>query len=177
MNPKKKTDFNFGKLIESYRWPIGLGLLVLILFLGGYLLWRENYWKIGEKAKTANYETAINELEDRVAELEKAKVSIVANNQPANQPVNQSASDTGAVAGASTTSNAPTAVQPISGKININTATTTELDTLPGIGPVYAGRIIDYRNQNGGFKSIEEIKNIKGIGDKTFEKFRDRITI
>lgn len=63
------------------------------------------------------------------------------------------------------------------GKININTANLSQLDSLPGIGPTYAQRIIDYRNQNNKFKTIEEIKNIKGIGDKTFEKFKDLISI
>lgn len=62
-------------------------------------------------------------------------------------------------------------------KININTATTDELDKLPGIGPVYAERIVEYRNINNNFKSLEEIKNIKGIGEKTFEKFKDLISI
>ena len=61
-------------------------------------------------------------------------------------------------------------------KININTATSEELQELPGIGPVLAQRIIDYRTQDG-FNSIEEIKNVKGIGDATFEKLRNFIAI
>ena len=61
--------------------------------------------------------------------------------------------------------------------ININTGSLDELDTLPGIGATYAQRIIDYRTQNGGFKSIGEIENVKGIGPKTFEKLKDLITI
>lgn len=63
------------------------------------------------------------------------------------------------------------------GKININTATAEQLDALPGIGPAYASRIIDYRNSHGGFKSLEEIMEIKGIGSKTFEKLKNQITI
>ena len=69
------------------------------------------------------------------------------------------------------------ASQTSTGIVNINTADATALDSLPGIGPAYSQRIIDYRTQNGKFKSIDEIKNIKGIGDKTFEKLRDLITI
>lgn len=172
MNSKKKPEFNFGKLIESYRWPIGVGLLVLILFLGSYLLWRENYWKAGQTNRIVNYESRITNLEDKIVELEQAKTEAQAASQAT--PVQPTAD--GAVAGASTSSSAP-AAQPKSGKININTATASELDSLPGIGPAYAGRIIDYRNQHGGFKSIEEVKNVKGIGDKTFDKFKDRITI
>lgn len=61
--------------------------------------------------------------------------------------------------------------------ININTATESELDSLPGIGPSRAKDIIKYRETNGGFKSIEEIKNIKGIGQSSFEKLKDLITI
>ena len=63
------------------------------------------------------------------------------------------------------------------GKININTATIEELDTLPGIGPGYAQRIIEYREVNGPFSSIEEIILVSGIGDATFEKIRDSITV
>ena len=63
------------------------------------------------------------------------------------------------------------------GKVNINTATAEELDTLPGIGPAIAQRIIEYRQTNGPFQSIEEIKNVSGIGDKLFEKLKDLITV
>ncbi|MEI6039824.1 MAG: helix-hairpin-helix domain-containing protein [Candidatus Berkelbacteria bacterium] len=62
-------------------------------------------------------------------------------------------------------------------KININTASLAELDKLPGVGPVRAGDIISYREKNSGFKTIEDIKNIKGIGDVSFEKIKDLITI
>lgn len=67
--------------------------------------------------------------------------------------------------------------QTVSSKININTASALELDTLPGIGPTYAQRIIEYRESKGGFKSISEIQNVKGIGPKTFEKLKDMIEI
>jgi competence protein ComEA len=63
------------------------------------------------------------------------------------------------------------------GKININTATTEELDTLPGIGPALAQRIIEYREDNGSFKSIEAIVGVSGIGEATLEKIRDLITV
>lgn len=60
-------------------------------------------------------------------------------------------------------------------KINLNTATKEELKTLPGIGEVTAQKIIDYREQNGGFSSVEDLKKISRIGEKTIEKFKDKI--
>ena len=61
--------------------------------------------------------------------------------------------------------------------ININLASSSELESLPGIGPSFAQRIIDYRENNNGFKSIEEIMAVPGIGEKTFEGIKDQITI
>lgn len=64
-----------------------------------------------------------------------------------------------------------------SGVININTGTLADLDTLPGIGPAIAQRIIDYREANGPFAAIEDIMNVSGIGPATFDKIKDRITV
>ena len=61
--------------------------------------------------------------------------------------------------------------------ININKATEKEFETLPGIGPSLASKIIEYRNQNGKFGSIEDIKNVNGIGDNKYEKIKDLITV
>lgn len=61
--------------------------------------------------------------------------------------------------------------------ININMADVAELDKLSGIGPAIAARIIDYREKNGGFKNIGEIKLVSGIGDKLFEKIKNEIGI
>lgn len=61
--------------------------------------------------------------------------------------------------------------------ININTADSETLQQLSGVGPATAEKIINYRNENGKFRSAEEIKNVSGIGDKTFEKFKDKITV
>lgn len=62
-------------------------------------------------------------------------------------------------------------------KVNINTATVKELDSLPGIGPTMAKRIDEYRQSKGAFTSIEDIKHVKGISDGVFKKLRDKITI
>ncbi|MEW5898248.1 MAG: ComEA family DNA-binding protein [Bacillota bacterium] len=64
-----------------------------------------------------------------------------------------------------------------SGLININTAGQKELESLPGIGPALAERIIQYREKNGPFLSPEDIKNVSGIGEKRFEQLKDKITI
>lgn len=65
----------------------------------------------------------------------------------------------------------------ITGPINLNTATQEELDSLPGIGPSKALDIIAYREEHQGFKTIDELKNVKGIGDATFNKLKDKITV
>lgn len=61
--------------------------------------------------------------------------------------------------------------------ININTASLDKLDSLPGIGPTTAQKIIDYRNQNGPFLAIEDIMNVSGIGPATFEDIKNLITV
>lgn len=61
--------------------------------------------------------------------------------------------------------------------VNINTASLEELDTLPGIGPTTAQKILDYREENGPFSVIEDIQNVSGIGPATFENIKDLITV
>lgn len=59
--------------------------------------------------------------------------------------------------------------------ININTASAAELELLPGIGPALAGRIIEYRQSHGAFRTVEDLTNVRGIGEKTLERLRPRI--
>ena len=61
--------------------------------------------------------------------------------------------------------------------VNINTANAEQLASLPGIGPKTAERIVEYRQKNGSFKKIEELMNVKGIGEKSFLKLKPRITV
>ncbi len=62
-------------------------------------------------------------------------------------------------------------------KVNINSANQTELETLPGVGPSLAQKIIEHREENGNFKKIEDIQNVKGIGDKKYSNIKEKICI
>lgn len=61
--------------------------------------------------------------------------------------------------------------------VNINTASAQQLDTLPGVGPKLAARIVEYRQKNGAFKKVEDLMNVQGIGEKNFLKLKPLITI
>ena len=61
--------------------------------------------------------------------------------------------------------------------INLNTATVAQIATLPGIGAKTADLVVQYRTKNGPFKKIEEIMNVRGIGEKSFLKIKDRLTV
>lgn len=63
------------------------------------------------------------------------------------------------------------------GKIDLNSATVEQLRSLPGVGPTLAGRIVEYREKAGRFSSIEELMNVKGIGEKNFAKLEPRLTV
>ena len=64
-----------------------------------------------------------------------------------------------------------------SAPVNLNTATANDLQTLPGIGRATATRILEYRQKNGGFRKIEDLMNVKGIGEKSFLKLKPLITL
>ena len=64
-----------------------------------------------------------------------------------------------------------------SNPVNLNSASVAQLQTLPGIGASTAQRIVDYRQKNGSFKKIEELMNVKGIGEKSFLKLKPLITV
>jgi competence protein ComEA len=61
--------------------------------------------------------------------------------------------------------------------VNLNTATQAQLETLPGIGPRAAERILEYRQKNGSFKKVEDLMNVKGIGEKSFLKLKPLLTV
>lgn len=92
------------------------------------------------------------------------------NNQATNQNVAGASPAGGQTGGQATGNNA-------GAKININTADQSKLEDIPGVGPATAKKIMDYRQKSGGFKSIEDIKNVTGIGDKKFENMKDSIDV
>lgn len=143
---------NFNEIIYKYRFAIGGGLILIIL-LGISFIAYDKYHQLNINKENQ----AISELKNQ-NDLLRQQLSVQAQPQ---------------VAGASTIS----ASQNQGDKININTADATQLDKIPNIGPARAADIIAYRESKGGFKTIEEMKNIKGIGDKTFESLKNLITI
>ncbi len=158
------------RLVENVK----LGALILIsigIIAGSYVL----FWQIQKQNKPANANNQNDELRSEIESLNKKIEDLnnalrdVRSETETSVETTVVSSGSGKVAGVSTSK--------ISGKVNLNSAELSELDSLPGIGPTYAQRIIDYRNSNGGFKSIEDVQNVKGIGPKTFEKLKDLITI
>ena len=172
---EQKIDIN--ELIFRYKWVIGSLLLLAIIVSGGYLLWKENKAGTPPEASVTEQvlqmESKINDQDARIQALESKIAQSSSNSQ--SQTSGTAAAESGQVAGAESSS--VPAASAATGKVNLNTASMAQLDTLPGIGAVYAQRIIDYRNSHAGFKDISELKNIKGIGDKTFDKLKDLVTI
>ncbi|MGI5160029.1 helix-hairpin-helix domain-containing protein [Microbispora sp. CA-102843] len=82
-----------------------------------------------------------------------------------------------ATAGAGPAPDPASGMTPGAGVVNLNTATAEQLDALPGIGGVIAQRIVDYRDAHGGFQSVDQLKDVPGIGDRKFAEMRDKVSV
>ena len=159
---------------DNHKLLIGGLLLLMVVLSGAFLLWRENFWKPQMEQRIVELENKINNLEaNREASVERADIDKLISLSSGNEP--EQTEEVGIVAGVSIPIPKPSLE--IADMVNINTASAKDFESLPGIGPVYAGRIIEYRNSNGPFKSINDLKKIKGIGEKTFDKFKDKIVV
>jgi competence protein ComEA len=118
--------------------------------------------KSNEDAKAQDYLSGIVRLDEAVRKLEKAW---------------QKSSTPTASSGTSTQSSESTAASTGSSVVNLNTATVAELDSLPGIGPAYAQRILDYRQKHGPYKDVRDLLNVEGIGTATLDKIKDLLTL
>lgn len=153
--------------LEKYKLAIGVVLICLTITGGLILIWqRSALAELVSKNKITN----LTEIDNLKLENQDLKNKVL---ELSNKTCNCEQKIAGA--GTETSNNADDA--DVSGKININSCSLEELDTLPGIGPARAQDITAYRDTNGGFKSIDELKNIKGIGDKTFEKLKDLVSV
>lgn len=78
---------------------------------------------------------------------------------------------------AGSTQGTPAPAAPATQALNLNSATQAQLERLPGIGPATAARILEYRQKNGGFKRIEDLMSIRGVGEKTFLRLKSLVTV
>ena len=151
----------------SENVKIGLvAALTLVILTGSILI----FWQIDSQNRSAATGSGTDDVKSQIDALNQ-KIDDL--NKALNQAKQTQTTET--TVQQSTSSNSSSTSQ--TGIVNINTASAAQLDSLPGIGTTYAQRIIDYRQANGPFKTIDEIQNIKGIGPATFAKLKDQITV
>lgn len=159
------------KFLDKYQVYITISL-ILFITLGGLVLMSEQQRdKIisaqnSLKVEKQSWQREKDEMSGQIDQLQK-QFTEVQNQKTAPVQINSS----GQVA------SAPAPIPTITGQVNLNTADVAAFDTLPGIGPAKAQTIIDYRTEKGSFKKIDDLKNVKGIGDATFQKLKSKITI
>jgi len=151
------------------RWRLLTGLVLLAFVIGsGFTLLLMEQLRQPQTVVTETREVVEEKIVEETPSPEPVKVAKIkgAKSETSSNPETQEKSE----------SSNESAIKP-NGKVNINTASASQLEGLSGIGPKLAERILEYRTSNGPFKSPEQIINVKGIGPKTFEKFKGEITI
>ena len=171
ITPIDNKAINKEKKRKKTELVIGIVLLILIA-AGGTIMLFQNNNKSTPKVAGASTEDEVVALKAEIDNLNKKIDDLNKNIETAKTVVSETTTTE-----SSSDSDSSGSSNEAVGVININTASVSELDGLVGIGPTYAQRIVEYREANGGFKSIEELKNVKGIGDKTFDKLKDSVTI
>ncbi len=136
--------------LEKYRVVIGCITTVLLLAVGGLLVWIDWHPPATQAVSTTS---VVKKSSETVPGETKTTSEIIK------------------------TASVGESQSPQSGLININSAVAKELDSLPGIGPTYASRIVEYRTVNGAFGSTRDIVKVKGIGEATYAKIKDKITV
>jgi comEA protein len=182
-NLKRKVFFWIDKLQITRKERVSFSLLLLILclmFLSSFFIKQ----KLNYQQEDYNEILTLFEERSKLAEQKQAAIAEKynpdftvnnADNADTEPNITRSQDPVTSVSEADNASVNNTVMAPVI--ININTAGSEELQTLDGIGPAYAGRIIEYREANGEFKTIEELINIKGIGEKRLEAIRPYITL
>ncbi len=173
---RRKLFFFLEKLQVTHRERIAIGLVVVVLtvlgFLNLYIEQRAHY-------DEAYYEELEQIFGERTRQLDREREQIMARYHPeltlaeeiTTQQVQIASNDT--LPGEN-----PTQIQnKAENLVNINQAGTAELQTLPGIGPAYAERIVAWREENGEFKTAEQLLEIRGIGQRRLESIRPLITL
>ena len=174
-NLKRKAFFWLEKLQISRKERIAFSLLLgILVVLFSMSIFLERSFQYDQ----AEYEQIVAEFERRSAAIQQEEKEQAAKYLPQATVAQDDEQSSEAQANTTASEMAPdpepttTAVL-----ININTASSTELQKLDGIGPSYAQNIIDYREANGDFDSIDELINVKGIGEKRLENIRPFITL
>ena len=153
-----------------------LAALVLLFsgFTGGFFLGRNTRVQAIQTTKTVVREVP----GETVVVMQEILVTLPPETMPPEETV---PSRSGAVTSEKPRETTPKSTKPaekkVSYPVNINTASRRELEALPGIGEVLAQRIIDYRNANGPFHSVDDLVKVKGIGEKTLEKIKPYATV